>query len=95
MSRMPDFPNMIDRYVWQACEEVAAMERTEAIYDTVVKAHIAQLPGSRIIAEQRAATHPDVQQAIADGAWHRSKAQTYALGAIALMLHEQRQEEKR
>lgn len=87
-------PSLLNHYMWSMAKSVKAFEDSEVVYRTVVDAHIVQFPGSRIIAEQRAATHPDVQQAIADGAWHRSRAQTFALGAIALMLHEQREAAK-
>lgn len=86
---------LLDHYLQEMAGNIHAFEQTEVVYKRVVDAHVEQYPASRIIAEQRAATHPEVQQAIGDGAWHRDKAKVYALGAIALMLHEQRQEEKK
>lgn len=86
--------SLLDHYLQEMAGNVLAMEQTEVVYKRVVDAHIEQYPASRIIAEQRAATHPDVQQAVGDGAWYRDKAKVYALGAIALMLHEQRGETK-
>jgi len=84
-------PSLLNHYMWSMAKAIKAFEDAEATYSRVVEEHVASFPGSRVIAEQRAATHPDVQQAIADGNWHRQRAQTWALGAIALMLHEQRE----
>jgi hypothetical protein len=91
---MPDFPNMIDRYVWRACEAISNAEQSEVAYKSITGEYEAK-HGPGVTADYAAADDPRLRQAIGDGSWYRSKAQTYALGAIALMLHEQRQEEKR
>jgi hypothetical protein len=91
---MPDFPNMIDRYVFRACEAIHNAEKTEVTYKNITEEYETK-HGKGVTADYAAADDPRLRQAIGDGAWYRDKARTYALGAIALMLHEQRQEKKR
>lgn len=85
---------LLNDYLRGMATSVQRWEESEAVYTAVVDAHVERWPESRILAEQKAATHPDLMQARGDGAFYRDRAQTYALGAIALMLHEQWYEQK-
>lgn len=85
---------LLDHYLRGMATSVQRWEASEDVYAAVVDAHKAKFPESEILAEQRAATHPDLRTAVGDGAFYRDRAQTYALGAIALMLHEQWYEQK-
>lgn len=80
---------LLDHYMEEMAQSIAYVESSEGRYAGVVQAYKAKF-GDNVIAEQRAASHPDLLQAIGDGSYYRDRAQTYALGAIALMLHEQR-----
>jgi hypothetical protein len=79
---------LLDHYLWHMADSIAKVEDSEDVYAAVVQAHHDKF-GAGVIADQKAATHPDLQQAVGDGGFYRDRAQTYALGAIALMLHEQ------
>lgn len=80
--------SLLDHYMQEMAQSIAYVESSEGRYSAVVQAYKDKF-GDNVIAEQRAATHPDLQQAVGDGSYYRDRAQTYALGAIALMLHEQ------
>lgn len=82
--------SLTDHYLQQMAESIVASEESEQLYRDTVQRHRDELKVSPIIAEQRAASHPLVQQAIGDGAYYRSRATMYATAAVAAMLDLQR-----
>ena len=83
--------DIVKHYLAEMIDSIHKVERSEQLYRDTVQRHRDELPVSEIIAEQRAASHPLVQQAIGDGAFYRSRATMYACAATAVMLDEQRQ----
>ena len=79
-------PSLLNHYMWSMAKCITGFENTETIYKAVVKEYEAK-HGPGVTADYAAADDPRLRQAIGDGGWYRDKAQTYALGAIALMLH--------
>lgn len=92
MTRQPG--PLLNHYLRGMATSIKAWEESEGVYAAVVAAYKAKYPRSEILAEQRAATHPDLRTAVGDGAFYRDRASTYGLAAIALMLHEHWYEQK-
>lgn len=78
----------VDHYLWEMADSIARVEKSEADYRTVVRLHDEKY-GEGVTSDYKAATHPELQRAVGDGAFYRSRAQMYGTAAIALMLHEQ------
>ena len=83
--------DIVKHYLAEMIESIYRVEQSEALYRDTVQRHKDELKVPVIIAEQRAASHPLVQQAIGDGAFYRSRATMYACAATAVMLDERRQ----
>jgi hypothetical protein len=82
--------DIVDHYLSEMIASIVNVEQSEQLYHDTVQRHRDELPYSGIIAEQRAASHPLVQQAIGDGAFYRSRATMCATAAVAAMLDAQR-----
>ncbi len=76
---------------------VAALTAVELVIGVLDMVALSVRPTAPQLAMACAKASDDVRlrAAIGDGVFYRDRAQMFALGAIALMLHEQRQEEKR
>lgn len=81
---------LVDHYLQEMAESIVEVEESEAAYRAIVARHHAEF-GPGILAEQKAATHPALLQAIGDGAYYRSRATMYATAAVAVQMDEQRQ----
>lgn len=79
---------LVDHYLRQMAMSIQRWEGTEEQYSEVFAAYEARY-GEGWIADVRGGDDARVRTARGDGGWYRDRAQTYALGAIALMLHEQ------
>jgi hypothetical protein len=79
---------LLDHYLWHMCDSIRSFERTEVDYKAVIEEY-ERRHGPSVTADYAAADDPRFRQAIGDGAWYRDRSRTFALGAIALMLHEQ------
>lgn len=85
----PD-PSLLNHYMWSMAKAVKAFEDTEAVYKVREKTIIARY-GATVEADYKLADDSAAREAVANGAWQRDRAKTFALSAIAVMLHEQRE----
>lgn len=79
---------LLDHYLREMADSIQRVEKSEVDYRTVVRLHDERF-GEGVTSDYKAATHPELQRAVGDGAFYRSRAQMYSNAAIALILHEQ------
>lgn len=82
--------SLLDHYMQEMAESIVKAEKSEQTYKALVACY-ADTFGPGVTADYKAADDVRLQTAISDGAYYRDRSQTYALGAIALMLHEQQE----
>lgn len=81
---------LLDHYLQEMAESIVKAEKAEASYAAITNAYTEQF-GPGVTADYKAADDPLLRQAIGDGSYYRDRGQTYALGAIALILDKQRE----
>lgn len=84
-------PDLLDHYMYEMADSIRRSEATEHSFKDVVARHQDRF-GQTVTADFRAATHPELKQAIGDGAFYRDRAKTYGIAALALMEHRKQRE---
>lgn len=84
---------LLNHYLRGMAKSIQGWEGTEETYSGVFDQYEAQY-GKGWLADVKAGSDPQILQARGDGGWYRDRAQTYALGALVLMLHEHLYEQK-